>query len=152
MRDIRSDLQERKTLIDGEIRAAYAYFEQTFQQLQSERDARIADLKAGLAMIAKVMEFEERLLGDVSPPAPSSPLMALADLFMRELNEAGTMSRQELIDLAVREGFFSDQEQAVQGVHPMLVNLLRSELICELPDGSLAPPSLSQAFQLRRVV
>jgi hypothetical protein len=103
-------------------------------------------------MIAQVMEFEERLLGDVSPPAPSSPLMALADLFMRELNEAGTMSRQELIDLAVREGFFSDQEQAVQGVHPMLVNLLRSELICELPDGSLAPPSLSQAFQLRRVV
>ena len=150
MRDIRSDLQERKTLIDGEIRAAYAYFEQTFQQLQSERDARIADLKAGLAMIAKVMEVEDRLLGEVS--APSSPLMVLADLFMRKLNEAGTMSRQELIDLAVREGFFSDREQAVQGIHPMLVNLLRSELICELPDGSFAPPSLPQAIQLRGVV
>jgi hypothetical protein len=152
MRDIRSDLQERKALIDGEIRAAYAHFEQTIQQLQSERDARIADLKAGLAMIAKFMEFEGRFLGNVSPPSSSSPLVALADLFMRKLNETGQMSRQELIELAIKEGFFSDAEYATSGVHPMLVNLLRSELICELPDGSLALPTLSQAMTLRRVV
>jgi len=40
MRDIRSDLQERATLIDGEIRAAYAHFEKTDQQLQSENGMR----------------------------------------------------------------------------------------------------------------
>ena len=53
MRDIRSDLQERATFIDEQIKAAYAHFEKTIEQLQNERDARIADLKSGLAMIAK---------------------------------------------------------------------------------------------------
>jgi len=38
MRDIRSDLQERATLIEEQIRAAYAHFERTVQQLQNERD------------------------------------------------------------------------------------------------------------------
>ena len=158
MRDIRSDLQERAALIDGEIRAAYAHFEKTVQQLQSERDARISDLKSGLAMIAKFMEFEERYLGNASPvvPAsplvPTSPLVALADRFMRKLSETGPMSREELVNMAVKEGFFPDAESAVQGVHPMLVSLLRSELIRELPDGKFAPPTMSQAIKLRRVV
>ena len=51
MRDIRSDLQERTTLIEAQIRAAYAHFERIVQQLQNERDAKITDLKSGLAMI-----------------------------------------------------------------------------------------------------
>ena len=62
------------------------------------------------------------------------------------------MSREQLADLAVREGFFPDAESAVQGVHPMLVNMLRSELIRELPNGAFAPPTMSQAIKLRRVV
>ena len=62
MRDIRSDLQERATLVDEQIRAAVAHFEKTIQQLQAERDERITDLNSGLAMIAKFMEFEERYL------------------------------------------------------------------------------------------
>jgi len=127
MRDIRSDLQERATLIDGEIRAAYAHFEKTVQQLQSERDARLSDLKSGLAMIAKFMKFEERYLGNSSPVVPASPLVALADRFMRMLNETGPMSREELVNMAVKEGFFPDAESAVQGVHPMLASLLRGE-------------------------
>jgi hypothetical protein len=141
MRDIRSDLQERATLIDEQIRAAYDHFEKTVQQLQSERDARINDLKSGLALIAKYTEFEQRCFGNAAPAAPASPL-----------NDAGPMSREELVDMAVKEGFFPDAEKAVQGVHPMLVSLLRSELIRELPDGKLAPPTMSQAIKLRRVV
>jgi hypothetical protein len=152
MRDIRSDLQERATLIDEQIRAAYDQFQKILEQLRNERDARIADLNSGLAMIAKFMEFEQRFLVNVSPPVPSSPLVALADLFMHKLNEAGSMSREELVDLAVKEGFFPDAENALQGVHPMLVSLLRSELICELPNGTFAPPTMSQAIKLRRVV
>jgi len=152
MRDIRSDLQERATLIDEQIRAAYAQFEKTLEQLQNERDARIADLKSGLAMVAKFMEFEQRFLGSISPPVPSSPLVALADLFMHKLNEVGPMSREELVSLAVKEGFFPDAANAVQGVHPMLVNLLRSELIRELPNGTFVPPTVSQTIKLRRVV
>jgi len=152
MRDIRIDLQERATLIEGEIRAAYAHFEKTLQQLQNERDAQIADLKSLLAMIGKFMEFEQRTLGNAPPRVPPSPLVALADLFMKKLNEVGPMSTEQLVDLAVKEGFFPDAESAVQGTHPMLVSLLRSELIRELPNGAFAPPTLSQAIKLRRVV
>jgi hypothetical protein len=101
-----------------EIRSAYAQFALTRQQLESERDTRIADLKAGPAMIAKFLDLEDRLLGKVSPPAPPSPLVALADLFMRKLNEAGTMSSQELIDPVVKEGFFPDAEHAAQAFTP----------------------------------
>lgn len=151
MRDIRSDLQERATLIEEQIRAAHNRFQKILEELQNERDAKIADLKSGLAMIAEFMEFDRRFLGNVSPPVQSSPLVALADLFMHRLSEAGSMSREELFELAVKEGFFADKEQAVQGVHPMLVSLLQSELIRELPNGKYAPPTLSQAIKLRMV-
>ena len=150
MRDIRSDLQERATLIDEQIRAAVAHFDKTVQQLQTERDARIAELKSGLAMIAKFMAFEERFLAK-PPEVPASPLLALAELFLRKLNDAGQMSRQELIDMAVKEGFFHDAETAAQGVHPMLVSMLRSELIREVSDGIFTPPTLSQMIKLRQV-
>ena len=73
MRDIRSDLQERATLIEEQIRAAHNQFQKVLQQLQNERDARIADLKSGLAMIAKFMEFEQRSWGNVSAPGPVVP-------------------------------------------------------------------------------
>ena len=152
MRDIRSDLQARATLIDEQVRATYADFERRLQQLQSEQDAKIADLKSTLAMIAKLMEFEQGFVAPVAPPAPSSPLVALADRFMHRLNEVGRMSREEIVELAVKEGFFPDAESALQGVHPMLASLLRSELIRELPNGTYAPPTMSQAIKLRRVV
>ena len=152
MRDIRSDLQERETLINEQIRAAHAHYERTVQQAQHERDAKITDLRSGLAMISNFMEFDQRFLGNVPPPAQSSPLVALADRFMRRLNEVGSMSREDLVELAVKEGFFADKEQAVQGVHPMLGSLLRSELIRELSNGNYATPTLSHAMKLRRVV
>ena len=152
MRDIRSDLQERATLIDELIRNAYSHFEKTVEQLRNEHDARVADLKSGLAMIGRFMEFEQRYLRSNSPPVQSSPLVALADLFMHRLSEAGPMSRAALVDLAVKEGFFPDTETGAQSVHPMLLSLLRSELIRELPNGEFAPPTVSQALKLRRVV
>ncbi len=129
MRDIRSDLQERATLIDEQIRTAYSHFEKTVEQLKNEHDARVADLKSGLTMIAKFTEFEQRYFRSGPPPDKSSALVTLADLFMHRLNEAGPISREGLVDLAVKEGFFPDAETAAQGVHPMLVTLLRSELI-----------------------
>jgi hypothetical protein len=151
MRDIRGDLQERAVLVDEQIRAVVAHFDKTIQQLQTERDARIADLKAGLAMIAKFMEFEERF-HNTPPVTPASPLLALAELFMKKLNNAGRMSKQELIDMAVKEGFFPDAGTAAQGVHPMLVSMLKSELIREASDGTYMPPTFSQTIKNRRVV
>jgi hypothetical protein len=150
MRDIRGDLQERANLVDEQIRAAVAHFDKAIQQLQTERDARIADLKAGLAMIAKFMEFEERFLHTTPPVTPASPLLALAELFLKKLNNAGQMSKQELIDMAVKEGFFP-ADTAAQGVHPMLVSMLRSELIREASDGTYMPPTFSQTIKNRRM-
>ena len=45
MRDIRSDLEERAHIIEEQLRAAYAQFDRMAQQLQSERDARLSDLR-----------------------------------------------------------------------------------------------------------
>ena len=151
MRDIRSDLQERATLIDQQIKGAYDHFERSIRQLQNERDARIGELQSALAMIGKFIEFEDRHIPNVTQAVPPSPLVALADRVMQTLNDAGQMTRQELIDLAVKEGFFSDAESATQGIHPMLISLVRSELIRELPNGAFAPPTMSQAIKLRRV-
>jgi hypothetical protein len=136
----------------SQIKAAYAHFEKAIAQLQNERDAKIADLKSLHAMIAKFTEFEQRLSGSGSAPVPSSPLVALADLFMGKLDQEGSMSREQLVDLAVKEGFFPDAGSAVQAIHPILVNLIRSELIRELPNGNFAPPTLAQTIKLRRVV
>jgi hypothetical protein len=152
MRDIQSDLQERAALIEEQIRAAKTQFEKAVAQLQSERDAKIAELKSLSAMVAKFVDFEQRLSGSGSAPVPSSPLVALADLFMGKIDQEGSMSREQLIDLAVKEGFFPDAGSAVQAIHPMLASLTRSELIRELPNGSFAPPTLSQTIKLRRVV
>ena len=152
MRDIRSDLQERAILIDEQIRAAYSHFEQTVEQLKNEHDARVVDLKSGLTMIGKFMEFEQRYFRFDSPPVGSSALVTLADLFLHQLNEVGPMSKEALVDLSMREGFFPDAETAAQRVHALLETLLRSELIRELPDGTFAAPTISQTIKLRRVV
>jgi hypothetical protein len=58
MRDIRSDLDERAAIIQEQIRACCAHYEKVVQQVQSERDARVADLKETLAMIDKLKQFE----------------------------------------------------------------------------------------------
>lgn len=67
MRDIRSDLEERANIIQEQLRASYAHFENVVQQLQRERDARIADLNQTLAMIDKLMEFESGVMAKVVP-------------------------------------------------------------------------------------
>ena len=113
-------------------------------------------------MIAKFMEFEERFLHNTPPVTPASPhktppatpassLLALGELFLKKLNNAGQMSKQELIDMAVTEGFFPDADTAAPGVHPMLVSMLRSELIREMSDGTYMPPTFSRTIELRRV-
>ena len=79
MRDIRSDLEERGTIIQEQLRASYAHFEKVVQQLQSERDARVADLTETLAMIEKLMQFESGVMDNVvtlTNPAALPPSLA----------------------------------------------------------------------------
>jgi hypothetical protein len=74
MRDIRNDLEERAAIIQEQLRASYAHFENVMQQLQRERDARIADLSETLGMIEKLMQFEAGVVDNVvtlENPQPS---------------------------------------------------------------------------------
>ena len=79
MRDIRSDLEERAQIIQEQLRGTNAHFEKVMQQLQNERDARVADLKGTLAMIDKLMQFEsgamDKIVSLEHPPA-SQPSLA----------------------------------------------------------------------------
>ena len=80
MRDIRCDLEERANIVEEQIRGAYAHFEKVVQQLQSERDGRIAELTETLAMIDKLMQFEAGVMDKVvTLPNPSVSHPSLAD-------------------------------------------------------------------------
>ena len=67
MRDIRCDLQERANVVEEQIRAIYAHFENVVQQLQSERDARVAELQGTHSIISQPLEFESAFMGNVVP-------------------------------------------------------------------------------------
>ena len=79
MRDIRSDLEERAQIIQEQLKGTNAHFEKVIQQLQNERDARVADLKGTLAMIDKLMQSQsaamDKIMSLQHPPAsqPSLP-------------------------------------------------------------------------------
>ncbi len=80
MRDIRGDLEERANIVQEQIRGAYAHFEKVVQQLQSERDGRVAELAETLAMIEKLMQFEAGVVDKVVTLSnPSVAYSSLAD-------------------------------------------------------------------------
>lgn len=178
MRDIRSDLQERANLIEQEIANAVGHFERAIERLQGERDTRVAELKAELAVLGVLIESEQqRMPNDQRPiefeqqrmpndPRPIEsehqrmpsgprpmvlPRQSLADFLTRSLAETGPRSQDDLSNFAVREGYFPDAERALPGVHATLVDLLHGDRIRQLPDGTLAPAMVSQMIR-RQVV
>jgi hypothetical protein len=68
MRDIRGDLQERIKRWEEQVRLANAYCEKMMKQIQTDRDAKVADLKERIAMASKLLEFE-RVGEEVAPKA-----------------------------------------------------------------------------------
>jgi hypothetical protein len=58
MRDIRGDLQERIKRWEEQVRLANAYCEKMMKQIQTDRDAKVADLKEKIATASKLLEFE----------------------------------------------------------------------------------------------
>jgi len=164
MRDIRSDLQERANLIEQEIANAVGHFERAIERLQGERDTRVAELKAELAVLGVLIESEhQRMPNDPRPiesehqrmpsgPRPMVlPRQSLADFLARSLAETGPRSQDDLSNFAVQEGYFPDAERALPGVHATLVDLLHGDRIRQLPDGTLAPAMVSQMIR-RQVV
>ena len=83
MRDIRSDLQERANATEEEIRVINADYGKIIEQLQTERDAKVAKAKTKLEVIGKLIEFENADAGkvpSVTPPADSPHLSRVVSL------------------------------------------------------------------------
>ena len=79
MRDIRNDLQERADVAQDALKAADVQFQRMVEQLRHEHDAKVADLKGALAMIAKLMELEDRFSGNVVTMESAAAHPSLAD-------------------------------------------------------------------------
>jgi hypothetical protein len=79
MRDIRNDLRECVQLMEARIGARNAHYEKMIKRLQGERDAAVAGLKARVAMMNKLIEFEKQDMGNTAPAATAaSPKLSVA--------------------------------------------------------------------------
>jgi hypothetical protein len=179
MRDIRSDLQDRASLLEEQINAHEAQFDKIVEQLRVEHEGRLDDLKAELAAVTKLMELEQRRIGNAPAPkahapqpqpqpqpqpvhqsahqhqpAPqaSQPPQPLADFLVRKMSEVGAMSRDDLRRLTMQEGYFADPESAERGVTATLLNVVKAGLIRQLPNGNFAPATVLDTIRLRRAM
>ena len=83
MRDIRSDLHERSSAAEEEIRAINADYERMMDQLQKEREEKLARVGMKLEMLSKLIEFENADAGkvpSVMPPEALPPLSRVVPL------------------------------------------------------------------------
>ena len=71
MRDIRGDLQDRASLVEGQISANEVQFAKVVAQMRAEHEAELKDLRAEFDVITKLHELEQRRL-DNAPPAPTA--------------------------------------------------------------------------------
>jgi hypothetical protein len=141
-------------LVEDQIAAAYGQFEQRLEQLQAERDGRVAELQTELAALSKLIESEHRRMGNEEqrrmanevplalPQVHQQQAPSLADFIMHKLNELGPLSKDDLVNLSLQEGIFADPESADHGIHGTLVNVIRNEYIRQLHDGTFVPNTL----------
>lgn len=158
MRDIRRDLQDRAQLLEEEISAAQTQFEQKVEQLKNERDTRIHEIKDELSALGRLIESEKRRVeGDgASASAEITSLppnqQALIDFVLRKLGENGPMNLEQLRNLSIQEGFFSDPDSAGRGMQTILMAVARGGRIRQLPNGSFAPALLMDTLRQRQAV
>jgi hypothetical protein len=159
MRDIRSDLQERVKLLDEQIQSAQAQFDKYLEQIKDEHDERLKDLKAELEAVNHLLGIEHRRHNGAAPapkpqaePQKSAPPQPLADFLVRKLSEVGSLSKDKLHLLAVQEGYFPDGDGAERGVLAVLMHVVKSGHIRQLPNGDFALPAVMEQIRLRRAM
>ena len=152
MRDIRGDLQERANMFEQQINAAQQQFEKLIDQLKREKDSRLADLKAELDAVNRVLEIEHRRLRSATSVPKSQPQQPLANFLVIKLSEVGPMSSQDLCRFAVQEGYFTDSNSAQEGVHAMLMDVVKAGQIQQLPNAKFAPVLAVDMPRLRRAI
>jgi hypothetical protein len=161
MRDIRSDLQERANLLEEQINSAQGQFEKYLEQLRSEHDARVKDLRAELEAVQALLAIELRRHGGAQPapkaqaqpqpqPQPQAPArqpkQPLAEFLIRKLADLGPMPLDTIQHLAVQEGYFADGD-AERGVQAVLMHVVKAGNIRQLPNGDFA-----EVIRLRRAM
>ena len=152
MRDIRGDLQERANMFEQQTKAAQDQFEKLIDQLKREKDSRLADLKAELQAVNRVLEIEHRRLRGATSVPKSQPQQPLADFLVHKLSEVGPMSSEDLCRLAVHEGYFADGDSAQEAVHAMLMRVVKAGQIQQLPNARFAPALVIEMTRLRRAI
>ena len=92
-------------------------------------------------------------MGGIPPaaPPPTSPQLSLADFFVRKLTEIGPMSKDDLRNLAIKEGYFPDAESAGQRVDATLLDIVREDRIRRLADETFVSSPQTQVSRLRKV-
>ncbi|NIR61422.1 MAG: hypothetical protein GWO02_18970 [Gammaproteobacteria bacterium] len=102
------------------------------------------------APLARDGEREPQRPAKRAAQAPQQP--PLADFLIRKLSEMGAMTIDELCQLAVQEGYFTDDEIADRGVEVTLMNVVKAGFIRQQPNGTFAPATVMDTIRLRRAI
>jgi hypothetical protein len=89
---------------------------------------------------------------DQAQPQQAQPQPRLADFLIRKLGEGGTMSRDDLRQLAVQEGYFAGSDGAEPALQETLTQIVKAGFIRHLPNGNFTAQSLKEMIGLRRAV
>ena len=126
MRDIRGDLQDRASLLEGQISAHKAQFEKLVAQIRAEHEAMLKDLRAELDAVTKLHELEQRRLEN-SPQAPTgTPVQpapqAVAQPSLQSLHQPATPQAHQGIPQPAQQPAPAPQPQ--QPVNDFMVRKL----------------------------
>lgn len=86
------------------------------------------------------------------PAAAPSQQPPLADFLIRKLGEAGTMTLDDLCNVAIHEGYFAEGDNPDRTVHMTLMNVVKAGFIRQMPNGTFAPASVMDTIRLRRAI
>ena len=124
MRDIRGDLQDRASLLEEQISAHQAQFEKFVEQITAEHEARLKDLRAEFSAVTKLLELEQRRLGN-APQAPMSTPAQAAPQDVHQHQSAHQPATNELLQ---------DGHQPMQQPAPHPQQLLADFLVSKLNE------------------
>lgn len=164
MRDIRADLEDRAQQLKDQIKSAESTFAQHMETIQRAHEKTLENLKIDLDAVNSLLESENRRLNSAQAPDTKSQsqergvqkaqpkdadlTQKLTDFIIRELSDSGPVSKDDLLKMAVRQGYVGDN--ADRSLEQALAHLKNAGPIRELPNGTFALPSLAETIMLRR--
>lgn len=137
LRDIRPDLRDRLNLLETDVSQARAEFDRQLAELQTNFQKVIKENTNQIEALKALIDAEDRRMGGGLPtvhqeakPLPATPLGE----FLLERIKERERTKEELKQIAIEAGYFSDPEKAGRSIHATVVNLLRGKSIIDT-DG-----------------